>query len=327
MKKITKLLALLLALLMLCATTAFAADLPAGAVLLSDSKKIDPNAVKLIAYRGLSAVAPANTLAAISLAGRCGCDGVELDIQPTLDGEWVCISGVSLRPMTGVNGTVYTTTVAELNELTITGGNGVANYPNEKIPTLRQAITVANLYNLKLVLTINGGSDDSQQIIIKNINNLVNTLKFMGVAKTATVVSAEKSVLSAVQAAGGRAALNTLVPLLAVGECIDNGYVGFSAVLTDPLTISNAASHNLEVYGNDTTTIVGADLIYGLGARTIVSSSIVRHAPEQENVIASIYTKASVTFRNIWNKIVVFFQNIFKSLAMDALFSQLGVQV
>ena len=65
--------ALLLALLMLCATPAFAADLPAGAVLLSDSKKIDPNAVKLIAYRGLSACAPANSLAAISLAGRCGC--------------------------------------------------------------------------------------------------------------------------------------------------------------------------------------------------------------------------------------------------------------
>ena len=114
MKKTTRILALLLALLMLFATTAFAADLPAGAVLLSDSKKIDPNAVKLIAYRGLSACAPANTLAAISLAGRCGCDGVELDIQPTLDGEWVCISGVSLRPMTGASWRVIVLRIVDL---------------------------------------------------------------------------------------------------------------------------------------------------------------------------------------------------------------------
>ena len=258
MKKISRVLAVLLALVLLCSIPTFAGDLPSGAVLLSDSKKIDPNAVKLIAYRGLSACAPANTLAAITLAGRCGCDGVSLDIQPTLDGEWVCISGVSLKPMTGNNGTVYTMTVAQLNELTITGGNGVSTYPDEKIPTLRQAITVANLYNMKVILTINGGSDDSQQIIIKNINNLMTTLKLMGVAQTATVISAEDSVLGAVKAAGGRAALNTLLPALAVSTCIDKGYVGFSAPITDPLTISNAASHNLEVYGTDVTTIFGA---------------------------------------------------------------------
>ena len=326
MKKVSKVLALLLALLLLCSAAALAADLPSGAVLLSNSQKIDPNAVKLIAYRGLSACAPANSLAAVSLAGRCGCDGVALDIQPTLDGEWVCISGVSLRPATGYNGTVSTMTVAQLNELTITGGNGIASYPNEKIPTLRQAITVANLYGMKLVLTINGGSDDSQQLIIKNINNLVNTLKFMGVAKTATVISAEESVLGAVKAAGGRAALNTLLPLTAVNTCIQKGYVGFSAPVTDPLTISNAAANNLEVYGNDTTTIFGANLLYEIGARTIVSSTIVRHAPDAENVIASIYTKASVTFRNVWNKIMMFFQDMIKSMALNTLFAQLGIQ-
>ncbi len=327
MKKLSKVLALLLALLLLTSVASLAADLPSGAVLLSDSKKIDPNAVKLIAYRGLSACAPANTLAAVTLAGRCGCDGVALDIQPTLDGEWVCISGVSLKPMTGYNGTVYTMTVAQLNELTVTGGNGIASYPDEKIPTLRQAITVANLYNMKLVLTINGGSDESQQIIIKNISNLVNTLKLMGVVQTATVISAEESVLAAVKAAGGRPALNTLLPLTAVNECIEHGYVGFSAPVTDALTISNAASRNLEVYGSDTTTIWGADLLYSLGARTIVSSTIVRHAPEAENVVASIYTKASVAFRNVWNKIVAFFQNIITSLALNTLMSQLGINI
>ena len=326
MKKMTKLLAMLLALLMLCSTLAFAADsLPSGAVLLSDSKRIDPNAVKLVAYRGLSACAPANTLAAVSLAGRCGCDGVALDIQPTLDGEWVCISGVSLRPTTGVNGTVSTMTAAQLNELLIIKGNGIDTYPNEKIPTLRQAITVANLYGMKVVLTINGGSDDTEQLIINNISNLMTTLKITGVAQSATVISAEESVLAAVKANGGRAALNTLIPLTAVSTCVEKGYVGFSAPITDALTISNAASHDLEVYGSDSTSIWSAEISYGLGMRTIVSSAIVRHAPEKENVLASIYSKVSVSFRDIWNKIVIIFQNMFKAAALDAVKAQLGL--
>ncbi|MBQ5969734.1 MAG: hypothetical protein IKN72_06960 [Clostridia bacterium] len=320
-------LAVALCLLMLCAcgVSAFAAALPDGAVLLSNSKTIDPDQVNLIAYRGLSACAPENTLAAIELAGRCGCNGVALDIQPTLDGEWVCFAGVSVDMNTNGSGTVSTLTAAQLDELTIDRGSHVSDYPNEKIPTLRQAIVVAQLYKMKLVLTINGGTTEELQFVIDKLDTLMTTLKLFGVEKTATIVSADQRVLDAVKAAGGRPALNTLVPipLLVVNTCVTNGYVGFAGRYVDPLTIKNAADQGLEVYGTNVTTIFEAETYYKAGMRTIVSQNLVKHEPTEVNVAASAFSKVSTWLRTIINKAVAFFQKLLKDFALDQLFGSL----
>ncbi len=332
MKTMKRTLALLLCLLMMsvCAVSAFAADatLPAGAKLLTDSKTINADDVKLIAYRGLSACAPENTLAAIELAGRCGCDGVSLDIQPTLDGEWVCFAGPSVDMMTNGSGLVASMTAAQLDELTIDAGKNVSTYPNEKIPTLRQAIVVANLYKMKLVLTINGGTTEQMQFIIDKLETLMATLKLLGVEKTATIISADQRVLDAVKAAGGRPALNTLVPipLLVVNTCTTNGYVGFAGRYVDPLTIRNAANNGLEVYGTNATTLYEAETYYEAGMRTIVSENLIKHAPTAENVAASAFSKLSTWLRTILNQVIAFFQNLIKSFALDQIFSSLGVQ-
>ena len=105
------LLTLLLAALFLlaAATPAFAAEaLPNGAILITDSDTIKPDEFTIIAQGGLSGCAPENTLAAIKLAGRCGCDGCEIDVQPTLDQRWVCFSDVNLSGSTNGVGLVST---------------------------------------------------------------------------------------------------------------------------------------------------------------------------------------------------------------------------
>ena len=320
-------LAVALCLLMLCAcgATAFAAELPAGAVLLSNSKTIVPDEVNLIAYRGLSACAPENTLAAIELAGRCGCNGVALDIQPTLDGEWVCFAGVSVDMNTNGSGTVSTMTAAQLDELTIDRGSHVSDYPNEKIPTLRQAIVVAQLYKMKLVLTINGGTTEDLQFIIDKLDTLMATLKLFGVEKSATIVSADERVLDAVKEAGGRPALNTLVPIpvVVVSTCVANGYVGFAGRYVDPLTIKNAADQGLEIYGTNVTTILEAEVYYKAGMRTIVSENLVKHEADDVNIAASAFSKISTWFRTIINKIVAFFQEMLKDFALEQIFGSL----
>ena len=328
MKTMKRPLAFALCLLMLLCvgvTAANAAALPAGATLISTSDVINPDDVNLIAYRGLSACAPENTLAAVELAGRCGCDGVSLDIQPTMDGEWVCFAGPSVDMMTNGSGFIATMTAAQLDELTIDGGNHVKEYPNEKIPTLRQAIVVANLYKMKLVLTINGGTTEETQFIIDNLETLMATLKLLGVEKTATIISADQRVLDAVKAAGGRPALNTLVPipLLVVNTCTANGYVGFAGRYVDPLTIKNAADNGLEVYGTNVNTMFEAETYYKAGMRTIVSANFVKHEPTEENIAASAFSKISTWLRTIFNKIVAFFQDLFKDFALEQLFNML----
>lgn len=322
-----RIVAVVLCLLMLCTcgVSAFAAELPAGAVLLSGSDTISPDNVNLIAYRGLSACAPENTLAAIELAGRCGCNGVALDIQPTLDGEWVCFAGVSVDMNTSGSGTVSSMTAAQLDELTIDRGNHVSDYPNEKIPTLRQAIVVTQLYKMKLVLTINGGTTEALQLIIDKLDTLMATLKLFGVEKSATIVSADERVLDAVKAAGGRPALNTLVPipLLIVNTCVTNGYVGFAGRYVDPLTIKNAADQGLEVYGTNVTTVFEAEVYYKAGMRTIVSENLVKHEPTEVNVAASAFSKVSTWLRTLFNSVIAFFQKLLKDFALDQIFSSL----
>ena len=322
MKLCKSLLAVLLALLLVCPLTALAAEdaLPKGAVLISNSNKINAKEVTLIAYRGLSACAPENTLAAISLAGRCGCDGVALDIQPTVGGDWICFSDVTVDRLTNGVGVASAKTAADLDALTIDSGNNLAAYPSEKIPSLRQALVQANLYNLKVVLTIKAGSDEATQLVIDKLDTLLSTLKLCGVMSTVTVISAEERVLTAVKNAGGRAALNTLVPILAVNTCKDKGYVGISAPITDPVTLKLAANSNLVVYGTDASTITIANLFYDAGLRTIVSSSIVRHAPTQENTVASIFSTVSTAVRSFFAIFLKFFQDMFTNLALDKLF-------
>ena len=122
-RNLKSLLAALLAMLMLltAAVSVFAADeLPKGAVLLTQSKVIKADEFTVIAHRGLSACAPENTLAAIKLAGRSGCDGCEIDVQPTLDQRWVCFSDLNLSASTNGVGLVSAMTYDQISEYTIT---------------------------------------------------------------------------------------------------------------------------------------------------------------------------------------------------------------
>ncbi len=110
--------------------------------------------VVLIAHRGFSRVAPANTLAAIKEAGKASFYGAEFDIRLTSDGEWVVIHNDSVKSMTDGNGLVSEMTADALSELNIDNGYGLDTYPDEKIPTLAQALETCKEYNIMPVIEI-----------------------------------------------------------------------------------------------------------------------------------------------------------------------------
>ena len=70
--------------------------------------------VLLIAHRGASSVAPANTLKAFSKAIELGADYVEFDIHQTKDGEIVIMHDGSTFATTGYKGLIKKMTLAEL---------------------------------------------------------------------------------------------------------------------------------------------------------------------------------------------------------------------
>ncbi|WP_298816980.1 glycerophosphodiester phosphodiesterase [Chloroflexus sp.] len=99
----------------------------------------------IIAHRGASAEAPENTLAAFELAHRQQADMIELDLQPTADGEIVVFHDHDTARWNGRADPVARLTLAEMRRLDIGG---------ERVPTLAETLdwarSVAMPLNLEL---------------------------------------------------------------------------------------------------------------------------------------------------------------------------------
>lgn len=102
-----------------------------------------------IGWRGASAHAPENTLAAIAVAAEHGADLVKLDVQLSADGVPVIVHGPDLARSTNGSGHPSQHTLQELK--TLDAGSGQA------IPTLEEAIAACRRLGLGLYLEIEDG--------------------------------------------------------------------------------------------------------------------------------------------------------------------------
>lgn len=91
---------------------------------------------KIYAHRGAAGYAPENTLQAFALAAVQGADGVELDVQLSVDGEIVVIHDETVNRVSGGEGRVSMMTLAELKKLRVNGGWPATE--KAEIPTLRE---------------------------------------------------------------------------------------------------------------------------------------------------------------------------------------------
>ncbi|MBR2590583.1 MAG: hypothetical protein IKE65_06635 [Clostridia bacterium] len=96
--------------------------------------------VRVIAHRGLSAVAPENTLAAFRLATEAGFAYVECDIHKTKDGHWVVMHDPTVDRMTNGEGIIADLTLEQIKQFRITRGSGIKEYPDEQVPTLEEYV-------------------------------------------------------------------------------------------------------------------------------------------------------------------------------------------
>ena len=125
--------------------------------------------VRLIAHRGLSSLAPENTLPAYHLAGKYGYFGAECDIHETSDGEFILMHDDLLNRTSNGSGNPKNYTVAELKELVINQGNFIEYYPKLKIPKLSEFLQVCKLYGVVPVIEIKKINPDSLDRLLKRI--------------------------------------------------------------------------------------------------------------------------------------------------------------
>jgi len=101
----------------------------------------------IFAHRGFSGYYPENTMLAFQKASETVCDGIEMDIQLTKDGEIVIMHDEALDRTTNGSGYLKDHTLAELKELSV-GVNFKGFFPRQTIPTLKEYFSFIRTTNL-----------------------------------------------------------------------------------------------------------------------------------------------------------------------------------
>lgn len=94
----------------------------------------------VIAHRGDWRNAPENSLQSIEKAIGMKVDMIELDIQPTKDGSFICMHDETLDRTSTGKGPIKDYTTEELKKFVLRSGNGIKT--RQPIPTLKEALNV-----------------------------------------------------------------------------------------------------------------------------------------------------------------------------------------
>lgn len=120
----------------------------------TSNNKISSSKCNFIAHRGLSGLAPENTIPAFLLAGKKGYWGVECDIHATKDGQFVVFHDDTLERMTNIKGYIKDYNLEELKKINIVNGNNVSSYKDLKIPLLEDLLEICKKYNMIPIIEI-----------------------------------------------------------------------------------------------------------------------------------------------------------------------------
>ncbi len=118
-------------------------NLPSEVVTISDKgieKTGDP--IYFTAHRGVTSVAPENTIPAYEEAVRLGYYSAECDIQRTKDGVWVLLHNDTVDKYFCEYGEIKEATFEEARKYSYKGGSNFWAYDDLKIPTLDEYLDV-----------------------------------------------------------------------------------------------------------------------------------------------------------------------------------------
>lgn len=188
------------------------------------SEFTDAPDITLTAHRGLSALAPENTIPAIELAGEKGYKYVEFDIHQTEDGVWILNHDEHLIRMTGKLGYVKDFTYFELADYSINNGANHKKYPGLKMPSLDMALDACLKNNIVPMIEIKNFTPGG-------IATLVNSIIEHGFEESCYVISFNYDAIEAVEKENENISLLYLVSEFDeehLKKCLDNPHRGVS---------------------------------------------------------------------------------------------------
>lgn len=172
----------------------------------------------MVAHRGLSSLAPQNSIPAVEKAIEYGYDGCEFDIHTTKDGKWVVIHNDTVDGMTDGEGAVSDYTLKEIRKLKLDSGNGIENYENLQIPTLEEVLEIVAESDIVPVIEIKGGE-------ISQLPSLKRILRKYGMSERAEIISFDREYLEAYRKLDPDAQMMLLTQTITeddVNWCVEN---------------------------------------------------------------------------------------------------------
>ena len=176
---------------------------------------------EIIAHRGASYLAPENTLIAFRKAMEIGADGVEMDVQQTLDGGLVIHHDYIIDLHTDISGRIYDMTEGELKDLDF-GSWKDAIYKDEKIATLKEALDLCkSMEGCRVQLEMKSTMDNDPQFVPR----VVEAIRAADIADRLVLISFNHDLLRQAK---------QLMPELAVGALL---YGAFESMVLPPPVI------------------------------------------------------------------------------------------
>lgn len=172
----------------------------------------------MVAHRGLSGIAPQNSLPAVEKAIEYGYDGCEFDIHTTKDGQWVVIHNDTVDAMTDGEGKVSDFTLREIRKLKLDSGNGIENYENLQVPTLKEVLELIAESEIIPVIEI-------KNCDVRYLPSLKRMIRKYGLSERAEIISFNREYLEAYRKLDKDAEIMLLTSVLSesdVNWCLEN---------------------------------------------------------------------------------------------------------
>ncbi len=112
--------------------------------------------VTLVAHRGMRSVAPENTTASFTEAGKHGYWGAECDVYRTKDGVWIISHDSHTYRMMDKSAFIEKKTYEELMNMNVDNGVNIDKYEDLKICSLEEYLDICKKYNMTPVIELKG---------------------------------------------------------------------------------------------------------------------------------------------------------------------------
>lgn len=112
--------------------------------------------VTLVAHRGMRSVAPENTTASFTEAGKHGYWGAECDVYRTKDGVWIISHDSHTYRMMDKSAFIEKKTYEELMDMNVDNSVNIDKYEDLKICSLEEYLDICKKYNMTPVIELKG---------------------------------------------------------------------------------------------------------------------------------------------------------------------------